>query len=103
MAVVRILAMVCRDKHEEELEALVHRTAEIVRPPGMIGWSVLRPASTIEPRWFLVTAWETEGAWTSWRDHMLTDEFREEIAQVVEGITWLRFDVVAEEWPTMPS
>lgn len=68
MSVVKINAIHVPEGAGPELEKrFAHRAHAVENSPGFLGFQLLRPV-TGDDRYFVVTQWESEEAFATWRD-----------------------------------
>ncbi len=104
MAVIRINAISVPTDGGAELEARFRkRLGAVDEQPGFLGFDLLRPTGESEPRWFVVTRWESPEAFQAWVD---SQAFRQGHATsegggrpVATGSELLEFDVVLSSRP----
>ena len=102
MAVVRINAItVPPEGGDELLERFRNRLGSVDDQPGFLGFELLRPTSDAEPRWFVVTHWETPEDFDSWLKSTYFSEGHAKSQQRPVGThaDLLEFDVVLASKP----
>lgn len=99
MAVIRINALSVPADGGPELEARFRkRLGAVDQQDGFLGFDLLRPTGENEQRWFVMTRWDSEEAFTAWVE---SQAFRHGHAQsegggppVATGSELLEFEVV---------
>jgi heme-degrading monooxygenase HmoA len=97
MPVVKINAIAVPPQAHEELEKrFAHRAHSTDGVPGFLGFQLLRPVKG-EDRYFVVTQWEDDAAFESWRDNGAAAAHSGERANPVStGADLLEFEVVLD-------
>lgn len=104
MSVVKINAINVPPQASEELERrFAARAGAVEKSPGFLGFQLLRPTAG-ETRYFVVTHWESEEAFTAWRDGdaraaHATPEGEAPRKPVATGADLLEFEVVLDVRP----
>lgn len=97
MPVVKINAISVPPQAHEELEKrFSNRAHSVDGVPGFLGFQLLRPVKG-EERYFVVTTWEDDAAFESWRDGGAAAAHAGERADPVSsGADLLEFEVVLD-------
>ncbi|MFZ2175635.1 MAG: mycobilin-forming heme oxygenase MhuD [Rhodococcus sp. (in: high G+C Gram-positive bacteria)] len=97
MAVVKINAIEIPEGAGPELEKrFAARAHAVENSPGFLGFQLLRPVKG-ENRYFVVTQWENEEAFTAWRDGPAREAHAGERQKpVASGASLLEFEVVLD-------
>ena len=101
MAVVKINAIeVPADAGPELEKRFANRAHAVDGQPGFLGFQLLRPVKG-EDRYFVVTHWETDEAFTAWRDGEAgaAAHSGERARPVSSGADLLEFEVVLGSKP----
>ncbi len=101
MSVVKINAINVPAPAGEEFERRFAARAGVVEgSPGFLGFQLLRPVAG-ESRYFVVTHWEDEGAYATWRDGDARAAHKgEHGTPVASGADLLEFELVMDVRPS---
>ena len=101
MAVVKINAISVPAEAGPELERRFSARAGVVEgSPGFLGFQLLRPTAG-ETRYFVVTHWEDEESYATWRDGDARAAHKGEQGKpVASGAELLEFEVVLDVRPS---
>ncbi|MFH5231279.1 antibiotic biosynthesis monooxygenase family protein [Antrihabitans spumae] len=97
MAVVKINAIEVPEGAGPELEErFAARAHAVENSPGFLGFQLLRPVKG-DDRYFVVTQWDSEESFATWRDGPAREAHSGERAKpVASGASLLEFEVVLD-------
>ncbi|WP_437583161.1 antibiotic biosynthesis monooxygenase family protein [Paramicrobacterium sp. CJ85] len=100
MAVVKINAIrVPEEAHAEFERRFANRAGTIDSSPGFLGFEMLRPVAG-DDRYFIVTRWEDDAAYETWRDGSARAAHKGEQGKpVFSEANVLEFEVVLDVKP----